>query len=195
MLAPSSDLMRAGLGLKINQIKRATRSYMRDRTDHATGAVTAYVVAAGLFAASGIFLMAACFVGVVALFRWVEINYGRFEAFGVAGALLLVIAAFCALLAATRLRRPSPHFPSLGSRLRVAISASPVKSGQIETNAGAAKARMPAAASVSRSRRGRLTVSAPDKTSVGAGLALTATLLGWAAARQIRMRRAPRTEA
>jgi hypothetical protein len=169
MLAPSSDLLRAGLGLKINQIKRATRSYLRDRTDHATGTVTSYVAAAGLFAASGIFLIAACFVGAVALFRWVEIHHGRFEAFGVVGALLLAIAAFCALLAAGRLRRPPPHFPSLGSRLRVAVTASPVKSGQIETvKSGAAKSKAPAS---------------------------TATLLGWAAARQIRMRRAPRTEA
>jgi hypothetical protein len=75
MLAPSSDLLRAGLGLKLNQVKRATRSYLRDRTHQATGSVTSYAIAAGLFAVSGIFLIAACLVGLAALFRWVQIHY------------------------------------------------------------------------------------------------------------------------
>ena len=89
-------LLRAGMGLKLNQIKLATRSYLRDRTDQATDTVDSYAIAAGLFAAAGIFLIAACLVGTVALFRWIEINYGRFWAFGAVGALLLVIAAICA---------------------------------------------------------------------------------------------------
>ena len=59
MLGPSSGLLRAGIGLKLNQIKRATRSYLRDRTNQATGTVTSYAIAAGLFAAAGIFLIAA----------------------------------------------------------------------------------------------------------------------------------------
>ena len=42
MLAPSSGLLRAGLRLKLNQVKRATRSYLRDRTNQATGTVTSY---------------------------------------------------------------------------------------------------------------------------------------------------------
>jgi len=60
MLAPSSDLLRAGIGLKLSQIKLATRSYLRDRTNQATGTVASYAIAAGLFAAAGIFLIAAC---------------------------------------------------------------------------------------------------------------------------------------
>src|ERR1700754_346082 len=126
MLAPSGDLLRAGLGLKINQAKRETQSYLRDRTHQATGSVTSYAVAAGLFAVSGIFLIAACLVGLAALFRWVQIHYGMFPAFGVVGPLLVVIAIICAALAASRLKRPPPHFPSLTSRLRVAITASPL---------------------------------------------------------------------
>ena len=59
-------------GLKLNQVKRATHSYIRDRTDQATGTVASYAVAAGLFAASGVFLIAALLVGLAALFRWVE---------------------------------------------------------------------------------------------------------------------------
>ena len=78
MLAPSSGLLRAGIGLKLNQIKLATRSYLRDRTNQATGTVASYAVAAGLLAAAGIFLIAACIVGTMALFRWVEINNAQF---------------------------------------------------------------------------------------------------------------------
>ena len=99
MLAPSGGLLRVGLALKLVQIKRAARSYVRDRTDQATGIVTAYAVAAGLFAVAGIFLIAACLVGIIALFRWVEIKYGLSWAFGAVGALLVVLAAVCASLA------------------------------------------------------------------------------------------------
>ena len=117
MLAPSSDLLRVGLRLKLNQVKQATRSYLRDRTDQATGIATSYAVAAGLFAVAGIFLVAACLVGVIALYRWVAINYGEFWGFGAVGALLVAIAAICAGLAAMKLRRQPPRFPSLASRL------------------------------------------------------------------------------
>ncbi|HMI16999.1 MAG TPA: phage holin family protein, partial [Bradyrhizobium sp.] len=75
MLAPSS-LLRTGLALKLSQIKLATRSYLRDRTNQATGTVASYATAAGLFAAAGNFLIAACLVGITALFRWIEIDYG-----------------------------------------------------------------------------------------------------------------------
>jgi len=125
MSALSSGLLRAGLELKLNQMKRATRSYLRDRTDQATGTLAGYAIAAGLFATCGIFLIAAILVGLDALFRWIEINYGLFWAFGAIGLLLLMIAGICAGLAMSRLRRPSPHFPSLTSRLRVAIKGKP----------------------------------------------------------------------
>ena len=85
MLAPSSGLLRAGIGLKLSQIKLATRSYLRDRTHQATGTVASYAIAAALFAAAGIFLIAACLVGITALFRWIEINYGQFWAFAAVG--------------------------------------------------------------------------------------------------------------
>ena len=104
MLAPSGSLLRAGIGLKLSQIKIATRSYLRDRTNQATGTMTSYAIAAGLFAAAGIFLIAACLVGTVALYRWIAIHYGQFWAFGAIGALLVTIAAICAGVAAARLK-------------------------------------------------------------------------------------------
>jgi Putative Actinobacterial Holin-X, holin superfamily III len=188
MLAPSSGLLRTGLALKVSQIKLATRSYLRDRTDQATGTVTSYAIAAGLFAAAGIFLIAACLVGITGLFRWIEINYGPFWAFGAVAGLLLVIAAICAAIAASQLKRPPPHFPSLTSRLRVAIKASPLKSGQIEPLRDAAAANLTtSSAPMTRANRRRLKTNngaVRNNRNIGAGLILTATLLGWAATRR-----------
>ena len=182
MLAPSGDLLRVGFGLKFNQVKRATHSYLRDRTNQATGTVTAYAVAAGLFAAAGVFLIAATLVGATALFRWIEIHYGLFQAFGATGALLLVIAAVCAALAASQLKRPTPHFPSLTSRLRVAIKANPIKPDQIEAarDTAAAILMAPAAPVTRASRRRPMRANRNMRT----GLIVMATLLGWAATRR-----------
>jgi hypothetical protein len=187
MLAPSSDLLRAGLGLKLNQVKRATRSYLRDRTHQATGSVTSYAVAAGLFAASGIFLIAACLVCLAALFRWVQIHYGMFPAFGVVGALLVVIAIICAALAASRLKRPPPHFPSLTSRLRVAIMASPLRAAPAGAMQDRAASLRPPSAPVDRADANRFkpaTRPRKDNRQLQTGLILAATLLGWAAVRR-----------
>jgi len=186
MLAPSSGLLRTGLALKLSQIKLATRSYLRDRTNQATGTVNSYAIAAGLFAAAAIFLLAACMVGVMALFRWIEIHYGRFPAFGAVGALLLAIAAICAALAANTLKRPPPRFPSLTSRLRVAIRSNPLHPDQIEAARDTAAGILLApSAPVTRGNRKR-TGPRPrrDSRQMQAGLILVATLLGWAAARR-----------
>jgi hypothetical protein len=195
MLAPSS-LLRTGLALKLSQIKLATRSYLRDRTNQATGTVASYATAAGLFAAAGIFLIAACLVGIAALFRWIEIHYGLFWAFGAVSALLL-IAAICAAVASSQLKRRPAHFPSLTSRLRVALKANPVASDQIDAvRETAAGILMTPAAPMTRANRRRMKTQrrpARNNREIGAGLILAATLLGWAATR--RRQQAPRTEA
>jgi hypothetical protein len=187
MLESSSDLLRAGLALKLSQIKLATRSYFRDRTTQATGTIASYAVAAGLYAAAGIFLIAACLVGVTAMFRWIEINYGLFQAFGAAGALLLVISGLCAGLAAGRLKRPPPHFPSLSSRLRVAIKANPILPDQIETARDTAAAILSAPSSAPAAGVGKRRRNGAARGNQGirtGGLIVMATLLGWAAARR-----------
>jgi hypothetical protein len=195
MLAPSNGLLRAGLALKLSQVKLAARSYLRDRTNQATGTVTSYAIAAGLFAAAGIFLIAACLVGITALFRWIEIKYGLFQAFGVVGGLLLVIAAICAALAAAGLKQRPRHFPTLSSRLRVAIKANPVQPDQIEAARDTAAAILSAPSSTApRAGRRRLNDKAgPRDNKATPALILVATLLGWAAVR--RRHQAPRTEA
>jgi hypothetical protein len=190
MPALSSGLLRAGIGLKLNQIKLATRSYLRDRSNQASGTLTSYAVAAGLFAATSVFVIAACFVGAMALFRWVEIHYGEFWAFGAIGALLTAIAAICAGLATARLRQPSPHFPSLTSRLRVAIKASPLQPNQVEAARDTAASVLLAPSAPPRLRRRQR--SAGDNRQMQAGLILMATLLGLAATR--RRQQARRTE-
>jgi MFS family permease len=186
MLAPS--LLRAALALKLARIKLATRSYLRDRTRQAADTVSSYAIAAGLFAAAGIFLIAACLVGITALFRWIEINYGMFWAFGVVGALLLVIAAICAAVAVSKLKPRPPHFPSLISRLRVAVKASPVKPAQIATARDTAAAVLQApSAPAARANRAVPKIElrpALDSRAMGAGLIVVGTLLGWAAARR-----------
>ena len=183
MPGPSSVLLRAGIALKLNQVKRATQSYLRDRTNQATGTVTSYAIAAGLFAAAGIFLIAALLVGAAALFRWVEINYGQFWAFGAVGGLLAIIACICAAAAAIRLKRPPPQFPSLASRLRVAIKASPVKPDQIEAvrDTAAAILQAPAVPVGHRRRRNR---PGHGNRNASIGLILMASLLGYAAMRR-----------
>ena len=195
MLAPSS-LLRTGLALKLNQIKLATRSYLRDRTNQATGTVASYATASGLFAAAGIFLIAACLVGITALFRWIEIDYGLFWAFGVVSALLLLIAAICAAVASSQLKRRPPHFPSLTSRLGVALKANPVASDQIDAVRDTAAGILMTPAPMTRANRRRMKTQrrpARNNREIGAGLILAATLLGWAATR--RRQQAPRTEA
>ena len=187
MLALSSGLPRIGLALKIRQIKLATRSYLRDRAAQGQGIVVSYAVAAGLYAAAGIFLIAACLVGVTALFRWIEMNYGLFQAFGAVGGLLLIVAIVFAALASSKLKRPAPHFPSLTSRLRAAIKANPVNPDQIEAVRDSAAAILiePSApvASVRRSRRdGRRPAQEPPDGR--AALIVIAILLGWAVARR-----------
>jgi hypothetical protein len=181
MLGPSGGLLRAGFGLKLNQIKLATRSYLRDRTNQATGTVTSYAVAAGLFAAAAIFLIAALFVGAIALFRWIEIQHGQFWAFGAVGGLLVVIASISAGLAARKLKQPAPHFPSLTSRLRVAIKANPVKPDQLEAVRDTAASTLLAPSSPVRVNHRR---RRPVSRNSQAGLILMATLLGWAVTRR-----------
>jgi hypothetical protein len=194
MAGLSRGLLQAGLALKINQIKRATTSYAHDRVAQGQGIVASYAVAAGLYAAAGIFLIAAALVGVTALFRWIEINYGLFWAFGAIGGLLLLIAIVCAGLAASRLRQPAKHFPSLSSRLRVAIKANPItatpnpaKPDRVEAvrDTAAAILSTPAEPLAANSYNPRTTRRASRGSPNGrAALIVIATLMGWAMARR-----------
>ncbi|WP_448040987.1 phage holin family protein [Bradyrhizobium liaoningense] len=132
MLAPSGELLRAGMALKLNHVKRAAQSYLRDQTSHATGKVTSYAVAGGLFAVAGLFVVAAFFVGLIALYRWIAITFGQFWGFGAVGALLLVLAAVCVGVAMAQMKRKAKPIVPLASRLRVAIATPRIPRGTVK---------------------------------------------------------------
>lgn len=132
MLAPSGELLRARIALKLNHLKRAVQSYVRDRTSQTTGRLTSYAVAAGLFAVAGLFAIAAFFVGLIALYRWVAINYGQFWGFGAAGAVLLVLAAICVGTAMAMMKQRTKPIVPLASRMRVAIATPRIPRGTIK---------------------------------------------------------------
>jgi hypothetical protein len=99
-------------------------------------------------------------------------------------------------VAASQLKRRPPHFPSLTSRLRVALRANPVASDQIEAVRDTAAGISTASAAATRANRRRTKTErrpARNNREIGAGLILAATLLGWAATR--RRQQAPRREA
>ena len=132
MLAPSGELLRAGMALKLNHVKRAAQSYLRDQTSQATGKVTSYAVAGGLFAIAGLFVVATFFVGLIALYRWVGITYGQFWGFGAVAAVLLVLAGVCAGVAMAQMKRKAKPVVPLASRLRVAIATPRIPRGTVK---------------------------------------------------------------
>lgn len=132
MLAPSGELLRAGMALKLNHLKRAAKSYLRDRTSQATGRVTSYAVAAGLFAAAGLFLIATFFVGLIALYRWVAITHGQFWGFGAVAAVLLVLTGICAGVGLAQMKRRERPIVPLASRMRVAIATPRIPRGTVK---------------------------------------------------------------
>lgn len=188
MLAPSGELLRAGMALKLNHVKRAAQSYLRDQTSQATGKVTSYAVAGGLFAAAGLFVVAAFFVGLMALFRWVELAYGQFWAFGAVGAVLLVLAAACAGLAMAQMRRKPKPVVSLASRLRVAIASPRIPRGTVKQAVKEVATTIPLVPLAPGERpHGGSTSPARANRPVQLGLMLAAVgLLGFTAARRRR---------
>ena len=188
MLAPSGELLRAGMALKLNHVKRAAQSYLRDRTSQTTGRVASYAAAAGLFAVAGLFLIAAFFVGLIALYRWVAITYGPFWGLGAVAAVLLVIAAACAGVAMAQInRRPKPIVP-LASRMRVAIATPRIPRGTVKEAVKEVATTIPLVprAPGERDHPGN-TFSGRTNRPVQLGLMLAAIgLLGFTAARRRR---------
>jgi HAMP domain-containing protein len=188
MLAPSGELLRAGMALKLNHLKRAARSYLRDRTSQTTGRLTSYAVAAGLFAVAGLFLTATFFVGQIALYRWVAIAYGQFWGLGAVAAVLLVFAAMCAGVAMAQMNRRTRPIVPLASRMRVAIATPRIPRGTVKQAVKEVATTIPLVplAPGERGHGGRAS-SARSNRSVQLGLMLAAIgLLGFTAARRRR---------
>ena len=188
MLAPSGELLRAGVALKLNHLKRAARSYLRDRTSQATGRVTSYAVAASLFAVAGLFVIAAFFVGLVALYRWIAITYGQFWGFGAVAAVLLVLAATCAGVALAQMKRRERPIVPLASRMRVAIATPRIPRGTVKQAVKEVATTIPLAP-FAPDERGHGRKAGPIRTNrpVQLGLMLAAIgLAGFTAARRRR---------
>ncbi|PDT92089.1 hypothetical protein CO669_02135 [Bradyrhizobium sp. Y36] len=188
MLAPSGELLRAGMALKLNHVKRAAQSYLRDQTSQATGKVTSYAVAGGLFAVAGLFAMAACFVGLIALYRWVAITYGQFWGFGAVGAVLLVLAATCAGVAMAQMRRKARPIVPLTSRLRVAIATPRIPRGTVKEAVKEVATAIPLAPLAPGEQRhdGR---ASPARTNRPVQLGLMLAAIGLAGFTAVRRRR------
>jgi hypothetical protein len=188
MLAPSGELLRAGMALKLNHLKRAAQSYMRDRTSQATGRVTSYAVAAGLFAVAGLFVVATFFVGLMALYRWVAITYGQFWGFGAVAAVLLVLAGICAGVAMAMMKRPTKPIVPLASRMRVAIASPRIPQGTVKQAVKEVATTIPLAPFAPGERgHGRRAGSISTNRPVQLGLMLAAIgLAGFTAARRRR---------
>ncbi len=112
------------LNRKIDRAKHATGAYLQDQIEQTQSLAVSYAEAIALYAAAAIFLIAAALVGVTAGFRWIEINYGLFEAFGALGAFLGSFMVLFTAFAVYCLKRPAQRIVPLASRLRVAISSS-----------------------------------------------------------------------
>jgi hypothetical protein len=188
MLAPSGELLRAGVALKLNHLKRAARSYLHDRTSQATGRVTSYAVAAGLFAAAGLFLIAAFFVGLMALYRWIAITYGQFWGFGAVAAVLLVLAAACAGVAQAQMNRRTRPIVPLASRMRVAIATPRIPRGTVKEAVKEVAATIPIVplAPGERGHRGNGSPARPNRPVQLALMLAALGLLGFTAARRRR---------
>ena len=186
MLAPSGELLRAGVALKLNHLKRAAQSYLRDRTSQATGRATSYMVAAGLFAAAGLFLIATFFVGLIALYRWVAITHGQFWGFGAVAAVLLVLTAVCVAVAMSMLKRPTKAIVPLASRMRVAIATPRIPRGTVKEAVKEVATTIPLAPLAPGERRhGRPAWSTNRPVQLGLMLAAVG-LAGFTAARRRR---------
>lgn len=153
------------LNRKIDRAKHATGSYLHDQAEQTQALAVSYAVAIALYAAAAVFLIAAMLVGATAGFRWIEINYGLFEAFGALGAILGSFMILFIALAIYRMKRPAKRIVPLASRLRVAIISSPSRD---EIAPAATVASLPMRSSEGR---GGSTVSA---------LVIAASLFGWA---------------
>ncbi|RTM11962.1 MAG: phage holin family protein [Bradyrhizobiaceae bacterium] len=188
MLAPSGELLRAGMALKLNHVKRAAQSYLRDQTSQATGKVTSYAVAGGLFAVACLFVVAAFFVGLIALYRWIAITYGQFWGFGAVGALLIILAAACAGVAMAQMKRKAKPVVPLASRLRVAIATPRIPRGTVKEAVKEVATTIPLAPLAPGERRhGAKAWPARASRPVQLGLMLAAIgLAGFTAARRRR---------
>ena len=204
-------LLRAGLGLKLTQLRLAAMSYVEDRTDHGKDVVKSYAIGAGYYAAAGLFFVAACLVGAGALFYYIATTYGIYTAFAASGGVLVLLAIIAAVIAAAKMKPPVANYASLSDRLRAALTGKRTRSSLLPPDAlkNSAAATKPVsqraadsrpvppkptrnpietarstAADVLRAPSFAPPISRGTPAVTKAGAALAVTMLGWALARR-----------
>lgn len=126
MPGSSRELLKAGLALKAAHVRRAAAGYFRNRADQAAGTASAYAIAAACWSAAAFFIILTLLAGLAALFRWVQLNFGEFQAFGAVAGVTTGLTLICAITATLSLKKKSKPIPSLPSRLRVAVASPPI---------------------------------------------------------------------
>jgi len=159
MNADPIEVLRTALAVKASNIQRAGFAYVRDQASRGKSAIVSYVVGACLLLGAAIFAIVAILIGAAALFRFIEMRYGLFEAFGVVGGATLVVALILLAVGLAKIRAPSKPVVPLASRVRVAAHSNPVTKENVKS----------AALSLLDARHRSATL----------GLALAGTLLGY----------------
>jgi hypothetical protein len=110
----------AGHILPPRSLSRLLQSYGHQLRGWTGSIALRYILAVICLLAAGAGVVAAAGVGLAALFRWIDINYGATFAYaGVAG-LLIVLALVCALTGLALLRQPLPPRPSPRKQIKTA---------------------------------------------------------------------------
>jgi len=108
------------------QIQHAGQAYVRDQASRSKSAFVSYLVGACFLLGAAIFAVVAILIGAAALFRFIEMRYGLFEAFGVAGGAMFVVALICLVIGLTKMKVKSKNVVPLASRFRVAAHSHPI---------------------------------------------------------------------
>jgi hypothetical protein len=147
------------------------QSYVADLRAWATKLAGGYAVAAAILVASVLALFGAIAVGITALFRVLERNYGAEVAYGGIGGGLFVIAIVLFLIGLAMLRRRIPPLP------------------RPHRQAEAAKRRLIAPAALGAIGWSRAVTAKADPTTGLLIAAAAAMLVGWIAAVRLRSQR------
>jgi len=136
------DWLSPGFEIVSQRATRAIKSYARDRLRQGQSLAVSWAVAVGMFAIAFVFVLGIVIVGLIALFSFLRFHFGIFESYGLIAGLLFLLVLLSSGIAIWLLRRPTPHFPSLTSRLRVATHAP--RPARTSGNARASTIQIPA---------------------------------------------------
>lgn len=119
-------LIRTALAIKASNIQHAGQAYVRDQASRGKSAVSSYVVGACFLLGAAVFAIIAISIGAAALFRFIEMRYGLFEAFGAAGGAMVVVALISMAIGVSKMNPKSNRIIPLASRVRVAAHSHPI---------------------------------------------------------------------